>query len=82
MNRGMSISQTTRPFVSLSRAATALGLPAPWLREEARAGRVPHLRIGRRLLFSPSAVEESLLQRAARQVEGDEASTEAVAVQG
>jgi hypothetical protein len=56
----MSDVQTPEPFVSLQRAAARLGLPIAWLREEARAGRVPHLRVGRRLLFNSAAVERSL----------------------
>ena len=51
-------------FISLRRAAGRLGVPSAWLRNEAHAGRVPHLRIGRRLLFNVQAVELALLQRA------------------
>jgi hypothetical protein len=45
--------------------ASLLKLPAAWLRTEALAGRIPSLRVGRRLLFNPVAVEEALLKRAA-----------------
>ena len=45
--------------------AGRLGVPAKWLREEAEAGRVPHLRAGEQLLFDPSAVERALRKRAA-----------------
>lgn len=46
-------------------AATArwLGVPEEWLRLEAEAGRVPHLRIGERILFNPDKVEQELLRR-------------------
>jgi hypothetical protein len=51
-------------FLPLRRAAVRLGVPAAWLRAEADAGRVPHLRVGRRLLVNPQAVERVLLERA------------------
>jgi len=51
-------------FLPLRRAAVRLGVPAAWLRAEAEAGRVPHLRVGRRLLVNPQAVERVLLERA------------------
>jgi len=57
-------------FLPLRRAATRLGVPAAWLRAEARAGRVPHLRIGKRLLFSIPAVEAALSARAAQEAKG------------
>jgi len=44
--------------------ADKLNLPAAWLKAEAKAGRLPCLRIGRRRLFSYSAVAAALAQRA------------------
>lgn len=41
-------------------------LCADWIRSEAQAGRLPHLKAGRRLLFSRSAVEKALAERAAQ----------------
>jgi hypothetical protein len=38
-----------------------------WLRDEADAGRVPCLRAGNRYLFSPSAIEQLLADRAANE---------------
>ena len=35
-----------------------------WLEKEARRGRLPHLRVGARFLFSPQAVETALARRA------------------
>jgi hypothetical protein len=40
-------------------------LPRNWLKQEAQAGRLPCLRVGRRLLFVAAAVEETLAKRAA-----------------
>jgi hypothetical protein len=56
------------PLVSLSRLATELRLPRKWLRREALAGRLPCLRVGRRLLFTTAAVEQVLAERAAKPV--------------
>ena len=44
--------------------ARRLRVPVAWLREEANAGRIPHLRAGPRLLFDPEIVEHELLKRA------------------
>jgi excisionase family DNA binding protein len=52
------------PFMPATAAAARLGVPVTWLRAEAEAGRLPHIRIGKRLLFNPSAVERSLSDRA------------------
>lgn len=41
-----------------------LRVPVKWLRGEAEAGRVPHVKADRIYLFDPKAVENALLQRA------------------
>jgi hypothetical protein len=63
-------------LVSLRGLAQALGLPAPWLKTEAEEGRIPSLRIGRRLLFNAGAVQRVLLLRAAGREDRTENSTE------
>ena len=45
--------------------ARRLNLPYDWLRRETREGRLPCLRIGRRLLFNIVAVRRELADRAA-----------------
>jgi hypothetical protein len=45
--------------------AARVRLPAAWLRQEALAGRIPCLRVGRRLLFNVEAVKAALYERAA-----------------
>lgn len=45
--------------------ARELMLPVDWLKAEAMAGRIPCLRIGRKLRFSVEAVRKSLASRAA-----------------
>lgn len=56
----------TAPAALLPLGATAslLFIPAAWLRAEAEAGRIPHLKAGRVLLFDPDLVEQLLLARA------------------
>jgi len=44
--------------------ARLLRVPVRWLRMEAEAGRVPHIRADRAFLFDPDAVERVLLERA------------------
>jgi len=56
------VVETLTNLVGLS---TRLRLPPHWLRAEALAGRIPCLKIGRKLLFNPSAVEQALAERAA-----------------
>jgi hypothetical protein len=56
---------TARPtLMTVGPTARRLRVPANWLRAEALAGRVPHLRAGKSLLFDPDAVEAALLERA------------------
>jgi len=45
--------------------ARYLGVPVSWLKSEADAGRVPHLKAGKSYLFNPEAVEAVLAKRAA-----------------
>ncbi|MHB1157674.1 MAG: hypothetical protein ACYC26_12675 [Phycisphaerales bacterium] len=61
----------TSELVNLSGLARRLrrfGLSKQWLKAEAEAGRLPCMRIGRRLLFSIGAVEAALIRRAAEGV--------------
>lgn len=56
---------TTERFLPLGQVASRLGIPVAWLKAEAAAGRVPHLRVSRNsLLLRVSDVEQSLLERA------------------
>jgi excisionase family DNA binding protein len=60
--------------ISLQRLAAHLRLPREWLRREALDGRLPCLRVGKRLLFNVAAVEEALAARAAHNREAPHAS--------
>lgn len=53
-------------LLSLARMARRLGVTQLWLRDEAEGGRVPCLKAGRRFLFNPEAVQETLASEAAR----------------
>lgn len=57
---------------SLPALADDLKLPKDWLKSEADAGRVPHLKIGNRYRFNRAAVVTVLAKRAAK---GDEGGT-------
>ena len=54
--------------------ARHIRVPVAWLRAEAEAGRVPHLRAGTQLLFDPETVERVLLERAQQTQEGCQVS--------
>lgn len=51
-------------FTNTSDAARRLGLPEAWLRREAKAGRLPCVHAGRRLLFEVDVVADALRQEA------------------
>lgn len=53
--------------VSIAELSRRLQLPIRWIKAEALAGRLPHLRVGRRWLFNEVAVRAFLAQRAARE---------------
>jgi len=53
-------------LVHLNTLARRLGVPAVWLRHEAEAGNLPHIKAGSQLLFDAATVERILLERATR----------------
>lgn len=59
----------TSAFLPIAPAARLLGVPVKWLRREAEARRIPHIRVGPRLLVHLDAVEQSLRERAKQSVE-------------
>jgi len=54
-------------LLPLGPTARLLSVPSAWLRAEADAGRLPHLRAGSKYLFDVVTVERLLLERARRQ---------------
>lgn len=72
LNRADHVGMATAPqFVSITEASRRFGVPITWLKAEVEAGRIPSLRVGRRLLFNLESVEQALLDRA--QQRADEA---------
>lgn len=63
------MADTRNALTPLGPSATRLGVTQSWLKEEAIAGRIPHLRAGRRLLFDVEFVA-ALLRDRARSKEG------------
>jgi hypothetical protein len=60
------VDATTQPeLLPLHSTARQARVPVEWLRKEAEAGRVPCLRVGRRLMFNVAAVTRALTERAA-----------------
>jgi excisionase family DNA binding protein len=55
----------------LNEAAKELGVSPHYLRVEAKAGRLPHLRVGNRFLFPIEQVEEFLKQKALENVKNE-----------
>ncbi|MHC4427805.1 MAG: hypothetical protein ACYS0D_04280 [Planctomycetota bacterium] len=53
------------PLANTTNAARWLKVPAKWLEQEAREGRVPHLKTGDTFVFNVEAVERVLVERAA-----------------
>lgn len=51
-------------LLTLPRMARRLGVTQAWLRDEAKAERVPCLMAGNRYLFDPEAVQAALVARA------------------
>jgi excisionase family DNA binding protein len=65
-NRGM-IQFTPHRLLNLGPMARRLRVTTSWLRAEADAGRIPHVKAGRAYLFDPEAVEKVLLERAGQE---------------
>jgi excisionase family DNA binding protein len=65
--RGMN---NTTHLLSLPVLAKTMNLPEGWIKAEADAGRLPHLRIGKRYRFNLDAVIRALSERAALTSEG------------
>jgi excisionase family DNA binding protein len=53
-------------LLSLPALAEVLKLPTRWIRAEADAGNIPHLKVGNRYRFNRNAVLEVLAKRAAQ----------------
>lgn len=57
--RHLAEAQAPRPaFVDAAAAAALFDIPKSWLLAEARADRVPHVRLGRYVRFDPAKLRE------------------------
>ena len=66
------------PAISLPRLAQKLNLPLRWLKEQALSGKIPCLKVGRKFLFSLTAVQNALANQAATSIlTGNEVANEA-----
>jgi excisionase family DNA binding protein len=54
----------TTSYLSLDALAVTLGLPRKYLREQASAGKIPSLKIGRRVFFDAGEVRKALAANA------------------
>ncbi|MCH7838675.1 MAG: helix-turn-helix domain-containing protein [Planctomycetes bacterium] len=57
------MSRTQQVFIPLHTLSRLLGLPAAWIKAEVDGGRIPYLRVGRRVMFNREAVEAVLNER-------------------
>ena len=64
--RRMAKTITHKRLVGLGDLARALDISASWLLEETKQGNIPHLKVAGRFLYSVEAVEQVLLERAAK----------------
>jgi len=55
--------QAICPLLDAGQAATLLNVPESWIRAEARAGRIPHLQLGRYVRFERQALLDWLDHR-------------------
>jgi hypothetical protein len=58
------MSDTTTSLLPLGMTARILHVPASWLREQAEADLLPHLRAGKAILFDLDLIEKILIERA------------------
>ena len=52
-------------IVPIGKLADMLSVPRAFLERETRAGRIPYLRAGNRVIYNPAAVRRALAERAA-----------------
>ena len=64
------MTHTPTRLLTAGAMARRLRVPVKWLRDEAEAGRIPHVKADTALLFDPETVERVLLERAQRKGKG------------
>lgn len=58
--RSVSAEQSFTPLIDAKAAARLLGVPHTWLLAQARAGQIPHHRLGHYVRFNPEDLREWL----------------------
>ncbi len=66
---GKNIRRAFTPLIDAKAASLLLGVPYTWLLAQARAGKIPHHRLGHYVRFDPNDLHEWL-----RETRGDEPS--------
>ena len=64
------MTYTPTRLLTAGAMARRLRVRAAWLRSEAEAGRIPHIRAEDQYLFDPDAVDRVLVERAQRDPNG------------
>jgi len=60
--RGITDTQGFTPLIDAKAASRLLGVPHTWLLAQARAGRIPHHRLGHYVRFNPQDLREWLAE--------------------
>jgi excisionase family DNA binding protein len=71
IERGAGPAAARRPWLSVSETATVLGVSQRTVRRHVAAGRLPHRRVGRRVLIPRTAVDPNGPQWTAADKPGD-----------
>ncbi|MGH2902735.1 MAG: helix-turn-helix domain-containing protein [Solirubrobacteraceae bacterium] len=58
--RGVGAEQTFTPLIDAKAASRLLGVPHTWLLAQARAGQIPHHRLGHYVRFNPEDLAQWL----------------------
>jgi hypothetical protein len=53
-------------LLTTGQTARRLRVPVKWLKDEAKAGKIPHLQAGKAILFNPDVVGKLLIERASK----------------
>jgi excisionase family DNA binding protein len=61
-SRGINDTATFTPLIDAKAASRLLGVPHTWLLAQARAGRIPHHRLGHYVRFNPDDLREWLTE--------------------
>jgi excisionase family DNA binding protein len=60
--RGITDTKAFTPLIDAKAASRLLGVPHTWLLAQARAGRIPHHRLGHYVRFNPQDLQQWLVE--------------------